>query len=51
MMEGMLVEACLKETKKREKMLAVCWKEGMRGAMKMVCKKWGLEDSKLFSYE
>ena len=23
----------------------------MRGAMKMVYRKWGLEDSKLFSYE
>ena len=40
-----------KINKKVEKILAVCWKEGMRGAMKMVCRKWGLEDSKFFSYE
>ena len=40
-----------KSNKKVHKILAVCWKEGMHGAMKMVCKKWGLEDSKFFSYE
>ena len=40
-----------KSNKKVKKILAVCWKEGMRGAMKMVCRKWILEDSKLFSYE
>ena len=40
-----------KSNKKGDKILSVCWKEGMCGAMKMVCRKWGLEDNKFFSYE
>ena len=48
---GRVSRSMPKSNKKVEKILAVCWKEGMRGAMKMVCRKWGLEDSKLFSYE
>ena len=48
---GRVSRSMPKRNKKVEKILAVCWKEGMHGAMKMVYRKWGLEDSKFFSYE
>ena len=48
---GRVSRSMPKSNKKEEKILAVCWKEGIHGVMKMVYKKWGLEDSKFFSYE
>ena len=48
---GCVSRSMPKSNKKVKKILVVCWKEGMCGAMKMVCRKWGLEDSKFFSYE